>query len=149
MNTIGMICQREVVCTGPETTVQAAAKLMRTHHVGSLVIVALQDGRRRPVGIVTDRDLVIEVIALDLEPHVLTVGDIALPGLVTVWEGEALQVAADIMSNDCIRRLPVVSDSGDLVGIVSFDDLLAALTMQLSEMTVVLGRGREQTLTAG
>lgn len=146
MHTIGMICQREVVCTEAETTVQAAAKLMRTHHVGSLVIVTLEDGRRRPVGIVTDRDLVIEVIALDLAPHVLTVGDIALPPLVTVGEGEPLQTAADIMCNDCIRRLPVVGADGDLVGIVSFDDLLAALTRQLAEVSTVLGRGREQAL---
>ena len=143
MSTIGTICERNVVFTGTDTTVQAAAKLMRQHHVGSLVVVVERDGRREPVGIVTDRDIVIEVSALDLDPNVLTVGDIALPQLVTACEGDGLQAAADLMRRECVRRLPVLSEAGELVGILSFDDLLVALMRQLAETTDTLGRGRE------
>ncbi len=116
---------------------------MRQHHVGSLVVVVERDGRREPVGIVTDRDIVIEVSALDLDPNVLTVGDIALPKLVTAREGDGLQAAVDIMRKECVRRLPVLSEAGELVGILSFDDLLVALMRQLAEMTDTIGRGRE------
>jgi len=96
-----------------------------------------------PEGIVTDRDIVIEVSALDLDPNVLTVGDIALPQLVTACEGDGLQAAADLMRRECVRRLPVLSEAGELVGILSFDDLLVALMRQLAETTDTLGRGRE------
>lgn len=143
MATIGVICERNVICAGGETTVQAAAKLMRHYHVGSLVIVDNVDGRRIPVGIVTDRDIVIEVSALDLDPNVITIADIASPQLVTVREGEGVLQTAEIMRHRGVRRLPVVSEGGDLVGIVSLDDLFATLTEQMTEMARTLGRERE------
>ena len=77
MYTIGKICERMVICAGTETTVQQAAKLMREHHVGSLVVVDAAAEGKRPLGIVTDRDIVVEVSALDLDVKVMTVGDIA------------------------------------------------------------------------
>lgn len=61
MTTVGEICRRDVVFAGRETTVQAAAKLMRHHHVGTVVVVDEMDANRRPIGIVTDRDIVVEV----------------------------------------------------------------------------------------
>jgi CBS domain-containing protein len=148
MSTIEMICERDVICAGRDTTVQAAAKLMRHYHVGSLVIVDETYGRRVPVGIVTDRDIVVEVNALDLDPNVITVGDIALPELVTVREGEGVLQTAEIMRYKGVRRLPVVNEAGDLIGIVSIDDLLEVLTEQMTEMARVLGREREQEVHA-
>ncbi len=65
---IGFYCNREVVITGPETTVYEAAQLMRTHHVGTLIIAEKDDGLTRPLGIVTDRDLVLGVMAPGLKP---------------------------------------------------------------------------------
>ncbi|NBR28300.1 MAG: CBS domain-containing protein [Betaproteobacteria bacterium] len=144
MYTIGMICERNVICAGADTTVQNAAKLMREYHVGSLVVVDVAAGGRRPVGIVTDRDIVVEVSALDLDPKVLTVGDIASPRLVTVFEGEGLQETLAIMCGECVRRLPVVDDDGNLAGILSYDDLLTTLTRQLADAAVSLGGGREK-----
>ena len=145
MYTIGMICERDVICTGADTTVQNAAKLMREKHVGSLVVVDAAAGGRRPLGIVTDRDIVVEVSALDLDPKVMTVGDIASPRLVTVSEGEGLQETLAIMCSECIRRLPVVDDVGNLTGILSYDDLLITLTRQLAEAADRLGGGREKS----
>lgn len=142
MTTIGSICERDVICTNSETTVQAAAKLMRQYHVGALVIVDDAAGRRMPKGIVTDRDIVVEVAALDLDPNVITVGDIAMPELVTVREVEGVLETIELMRLKGVRRLPVVGEGGELVGIVSVDDLLEIMSEQMSEMTRALGRER-------
>jgi len=83
---IGQICKREVTYAARDTTVQAASKLMRHYHVGTVVVVDDMAGRRVPIGIVTDRDIVVEVNAVDLNPNVITVGDIMAPELVTVRE---------------------------------------------------------------
>mgnify|MGYP001610500650 CR=1 FL=1 len=140
--TIGQICNREVVFTARDTTVQAAAKLMRHHHVGTVVVVDEMEGRRVPAGIVTDRDIVIEVNAVDLNPAVITVGDIMAPELVTVRESEDLLQAVEIMRYKGVRRLPVVDPDGNLAGIVSIDELFEALTEQMMEMARILGRER-------
>jgi CBS domain-containing protein len=143
MTTSGQICNREVVFTTRDTTVQAAAKLMRQHHVGTVVVVDDANGRRVPVGIVTDRDIVVEVCAVDLNPNVITVGDIMAPELLTVREGEGLLQTVEIMRYKGVRRLPVVDRDGNLTGIVSVDDLLEALTEQMTEIARILGRERE------
>ena len=144
--TIGQICNREVVSAARDTTVQAAAKLMRHFHVGTVVVVDAGDDSRVPVGIVTDRDIVIEVCAVDLNQNVITVGDIMAPELVTVREDEGLLQTLEIMRYKGVRRLPVVDKNGTLSGIVSIDDLFGALTEQMAEMARVLGREREHEI---
>ena len=94
------------------------------------------------MGIVTDRDIVVEVSALDLDPNVLTVGDIASPDLVTVREDDSVLQTMEIMRAKGVRRLPVTSERGDLVGIVSIDDLLETMSEQMFELTRALGRAR-------
>ena len=143
MRAIGEICKRDVVCTTRNTTIQAAAKMMRHYHVGTLVVIDETDGNRMPEGILTDRDIVIEIDALDLAPKAITVGDIMSYELVTVREDEGLLQTVKIMRCKGVRRLPVVDRDGDLAGIVSIDDLLEALTEQMTEMARILGRERE------
>lgn len=148
MITIGTICERDVICAGAETTVQAAAKLMRRHHVGCIVIIEPSGERRIPAGIVTDRDIVMEVSALDLDPNVITIGDICTPKLEVVREGEGLLETAEIMRSKGVRRLPVVGDHGELTGIISIDDLFEALTGQLSGMARILCCERQYEMQA-
>jgi CBS domain-containing protein len=143
MTTIADICKREVIHAPREATVQVAAKLMRHYHVGTLVVVDEFNGSRLPIGVVTDRDIVIEVNAVDLDPKTITVGDIMAPELVTVREDEGLLQAVEIMRFKGVRRLPVVDEAGNLSGIVSIDDLFEALTEQMTEMARILGRERE------
>lgn len=139
--TIGEICSREVVYGTRETTVVAAAQLMRRHHVGSLVIVEqLNGGKRLPIGIVTDRDIVVEVTALDLDPRTITVGDIMGDALVTAREGEGLLETMEIMRYKGVRRLPIVGEDGQLIGIVTIDDLLEVLAEQLTELARIVSR---------
>jgi CBS domain-containing protein len=143
MATIGDLCERQVVYTTRDTTIFVASKMMRQFHVGTLVVVDEVDGKRVPAGILTDRDIVIGINALDLDSKALTVGDAMSAELVTVRADEGLLEAAEIMRYKGVRRLPVVDSEGNLAGIVSIDDLLESLTEEMSEMARVLGRERE------
>jgi len=139
--TIGEICTRDTVITTRDATVAAAARLMRQHHVGTLVVVdAVNGGKRVPVGIVTDRDAVIEVMATGLDPNTITVGDIMGPELVTARESEGVLETMQIMRCKGVRRLPIVGKSGELIGIVSIDDLLEILAEEISELAKVVAR---------
>ena len=139
--TIGEICTRVTVFTTRETTVADAAKLMREHHVGSLVVVEdINGSKRAPVGIVTDRDAVVEVMATGLDPNTITVGDIMVQDLVTARESEGVLETMQIMRYKGVRRLPIVGKSGELIGIVSIDDLLEVLAEELSELAKIIAR---------
>jgi len=128
---ISEICNREVVIVQPDSTVLEAAKLMRQHHVGDVLVVEDRNGVRIPVGIVTDRDLVVEIMAPELDQRVITVGDIILPELITVKENTGVFEAIQYMRAKGVRRLPVVADNGGLVGILTLDDLLELLAEEL------------------
>lgn len=145
---IGEICNREVVIVTRETPVPEAARLMRHYHVGDLVVVEELSGRRRPVGIVTDRDIVIEVVAMDVAAERLTVGDIMSAEVAQVRESEGVYETIRYMRDKGIRRLPVVDRDGWLQGIVTLDDLLILLAEEMSAMAKLVAReiDREQAL---
>jgi CBS domain-containing protein len=145
---IGEICTRETVFATRDMTVAAAARLMRQHHVGTLVVVEeIKGDRRMPVGIVTDRDAVIEVMATGLDPNVITVGDIMDQELVTARESEGVLETMQIMRHKGVRRLPIVDQEGLLVGIVSIDDLLEVLAEEISELTKIVAREQARETT--
>lgn len=143
---IGEICNREVVIVARQTPVIEAARLMRQYHVGDLVVVDEPSGRRRPVGIVTDRDIVIELVAMEVAPQGLCVGDIMSAELATVRETEGVFETIRYMRDKGIRRLPVVDQDGWLQGIVTLDDLLILLAEEMGEMARLIRRemDREQ-----
>jgi CBS domain-containing protein len=128
---VGEICNRDVIIVRREDTILAAAKLMRQNHVGDVVVVDEKDGSRLPVGIVTDRDLVVEIMATELDQKVITAGDIMIEELVTVKENLGVFEAIQYMRANAIRRLPVVDERGALVGILALDDLLQLLSEEL------------------
>ena len=132
--TIGDICNRDVVVAERETTAQAAAKLMRQHHVGSLVVIDRKEGRRVPVGLVTDRDLIMEIHALDLDASVIAVGDILGKRLITVSESCSALKTVQIMRMEGVRRVPVVDHEGSLIGIVTLDDMIGRLAKEFKEI---------------
>jgi CBS domain-containing protein len=141
MLTIGEICNREVVFTTRDTSIAATARLMRQYHVGTVVIVDQMNGDTRvPVGIVTDRDLVVEVLATELDPKAITAGDIMGPELVSARETEGLAEAMEMMRFKGVRRLPIVGDEGQLTGIVSIDDLLEVIAEQMADLTKIVSR---------
>jgi CBS domain-containing protein len=131
---ISEVCNREVVIAQPGDTVLEAALLMRQHHVGDVVIVEDRGGKRVPVGIVTDRDLVVEIMAPQLDPATITVGDIMAPDLVTVKEYAGLYEAIELMHSRGVRRLPVVDVNGGLAGILALDDLVELLADEMAAL---------------
>lgn len=145
---LGEICNREVVVVERAASAADAARLMRGYHVGDLVVVEARNGERVPVGILTDRDLVVEVLAQDLDPQAVTVGDLMSYELTKAWEQDDVEQALELMRSRGIRRLPVVDEFGALIGIVTVDDLLEYVGEQLSDLVHVAGREqqRERTL---
>lgn len=131
---ISKICNREVVIVQPNETVLEAARLMRQHHVGDVLVVEDRGGMRVPVGIVTDRDLVVEIMAAKLDPAFTAVSDVMLHELVTIKESVGLFEAIEYMRCKGVRRLPVVADNGGLVGILTLDDLLELLAEELAAL---------------
>ena len=126
------LCNRSAVIAYPDMSLADAALLMRVRHVGSLVIVGERLGERVPVGMLTDRDIVVATVAQDLDPRAIKVGDIMTRELVTVAENATVTDALSLMRERGIRRLPVVNDQGTVAGIVALDDLLAAMTAELN-----------------
>lgn len=137
---IGEICNREVVVVTPDTSAAEAAQLMRQHHVGDVVVVMEEGGRRTPEGILTDRDLVVEVVAAGLDPAVLKVGEIMAPDLATVQENTGVFEAIRYMRDKGVRRMPVVDAGGNLVGILALDDLLDLLAEELNALASLVAR---------
>ena len=134
----GEACNRTVVVVSRNTTLSEASKLMRRHHVGSLVV--LGDGERRtPVGIITDRDIVVEVLAADLDFRNMLAGEIMSPVLHTAVEDDDTHETLKAMRQYGVRRIPVVSGSGALVGIVTLDDLLDLLGVELGDIVRAIG----------
>lgn len=145
--TLGRICNRETIIARRETSIAEAARLMRTHHVGDLVIIEEKNGRSVPVGILTDRDLVIEILAKDVDPATVTAGDAMSDRLVTASEAESLFEALLRMRTQGVRRMPVVDAEGGLVGIVAADDFLDLLAEEMSALAqlVTHEQTREKT----
>lgn len=135
---IGEVCNREVVVARGDETVLQAATRMRQLHVGAVVVIEERDGKELPIGIVTDRDVVIEVVAPGLDPKVITVGDIMASSLASVNEDTGVFEAIQYMRSRGVRRLPVVDRDGGLTGIVTLDDLLALLAEELDAFSKLL-----------
>ncbi len=136
----GELCTLQVVIADRETSVAEAAKLMRNDHVGDIVVVDRTNGQNIPVGIVTDRDLVMEVMATDLDAKMLTLGDIMEHELLTASEDDSVLAAIEKMRYKGVRRLPVVGKTGTLVGMLSFSDLIEFLAEEMSHLAKVITR---------
>ncbi len=137
------IYRRDVITVGPEATVAEVAGLMRTQHVGDVIVVE-HDARRRPIGIVTDRDLVVEVLAQEVDPEELTAADVMSRDLVSVGEDEGILRVIRVMRDYGHRRLPVVNAAGALVGVLSMDDVFRLMAVELSALASISTQERLQ-----
>jgi CBS domain-containing protein len=113
------IMTKDVATATPDTTLEEIATMMKEEDVGSIPVVDEDD---ELAGIVTDRDIVIRCIAEGKDPTETTVDEILSEDLQTVEPNTNVEEAANIMSRQQIRRLPVV-ENGRLVGIVSLGDI--------------------------
>jgi CBS domain-containing protein len=144
MTIAGEFCTRTVYTVGRTDTLLEAARRMREHHVGDLVVVEPRDGRCVPVGVITDRDIVVGVLATSPERMgTLAVGDVLTEGVVTASQSERLEDVLDDMQAAGVRRMPVVDDEGGLIGIVTFDDALQFVAGELTTLATLVARARD------
>ena len=119
-------------------TVQEAARLMRKHHVGALIVTDEGLDRDKPVGIVTDRDIVIKAVADGL-PHGTRLEEVMTQALATVLRSDTLEHALELMRTRGVRRLAVAEPGGELAGFLSFDDVVDRLAAEVAGVHGVLG----------
>ena len=131
--TVETICQRNVDTADALERVQSAAQRMDSRNVGTLIVL---DGVRRPIGILTDRDIALRVVGRGRDPFATAVGDVMTAELETVLESVSVEEALKSMRARGVRRLPVTRASGELVGVVTLDDILAHLAQEFA----VVGR---------
>lgn len=141
---IGEICNRQVVFAARGATVKQAAQLMREYHVGTLVIADDMDGSRTPCGIVTDRDIVVGVVAKELDPDTLKASDIMGTELVTALDTDGVAETIELMRSKGVRRVPVIDARGTLVGIVTFDDILELLAEEMQGLARMVSREQKR-----
>lgn len=137
---VGNFCNRDVVITDRDTTILEAAKLMRHHHVGDIVVVENLGKGNIPIGIITDRDIVVELLAEEIDLSRVTVGDAMGLDLYAVKEEDDLLETTHLMRRQGIRRVPVLGTAGELVGIITLDDMIEVIAEQLSTLTLISGR---------
>lgn len=131
--TVQSIARESVVTVGVDESVDAVVDIMEEQNVGSVVVV--DDGR--PVGMLTDRDIVVDVLGADADPATTTVGDVMSGDLITVDADIGVLDLFRELSEAGVRRVPVIDD-GDLVGIVTLDDLLVLLSMELQSVANII-----------
>lgn len=136
---IGKICRRPVVTIRPGDSLSTAARLMREHHIGYLIVADPQSsGAIRPLGVLTDRDIVLTVLAKEADPAALTAGDIMNSQPVTADESDSVESALQTMRRIGVRRLPVVGRRGELTGVLSLDDVIDTLASDIQELAGVI-----------
>ena len=132
---IGELCTSQTISCTRDDTVQGAALLMRQHHVGDVIVVDTDEDTSVPVGILTDRDIVVSVIAPGLDPASILAGDIMSDDLLTARETDDVYELIERMRLRGIRRVPVVDAAGKLCGVVCADDLLEFLAEEMGELS--------------
>ncbi|MDH3609439.1 MAG: CBS domain-containing protein [Gammaproteobacteria bacterium] len=131
---VGEICNRQVVICGRDDSIQNAAELMRDNHVGDVIVVEHKEGKHFPIGILTDRDIVIEVLAEGVNLNDIVVNDVMSSELISVKEDDYIIETIEQMRDRGIRRVPVVNQEGSLEGILAVDDAIELVAELLSNL---------------
>lgn len=131
----GTICSRQVQLAPLQASARDAAMLMARWEVGSLVVI---DGHERPIGMLTDRDLVLRILAPGADAEHVVVGEVMSPFPTTIPEEASVEEALEVMRGTGVRRLPVVRGDGALVGILTLDDLVSLLAAELGAVQDVV-----------
>ena len=133
--TLAKICSRDAAQASPQTPIASIVRTMRDRNVGSVVIV---DDARRPIGIVTDRDLAIRVLEPGLDPKATLADAVMTRNVRTMPASASANEALEMMRQLGVRRLPVVGARGELFGIISVDDVLQRVAEELGSLSLVL-----------
>lgn len=142
--TVGEFCTREVVFTERKTGIVEVAQLMRQYHVGTLIVVEDRNDQAIPAGIITDRDIVVEILAQEVDLDSVVAEDIMSYDLVCVQESDGIWETLVQMRSKGIRRVPVVNERGGLEGILTMDDLVELLAEELNLLAKVIATEQAQ-----
>ncbi len=129
--TVGAVRSRNIVRAPRTNSLREGAILMRQHHVGALLVTEQGAGAERVIGIVTDRDLVLQGVAAGTAPDAATLGDVMSSDLATIAAEAPLRDAVEEMRRQGVRRLGV-TEGDELVGLISFDDVVDAIAARLA-----------------
>jgi len=140
--TVGTICNHNVATIDPDADITEVAERMRKEHVGDLIVAQFKDARLVPVGIITDRDIVVSVVAKKVDPATLTAADVMSEDLLTVREDNGIEFALREMRRIGVRRVPVVGSAGELVGVLSINDVIDWLGAQLGHIGDIIRFGQ-------
>lgn len=146
--TVSVVCNPNVATIGAAEGVVDAAVRMRQEHVGDLIVTEQRGSAMIPVGILTDRDIVVGVVAKRVAPDNVTVGDAMTRDPLTVREDASLEFALRQMRLHGVRRAPVVRANGDLVGVIAVDDLIQHLAVQLGRLADLIRLEQDAELRA-
>lgn len=137
------IAVHSVVTLAADADIREAAAAMRSAHVGDVIVTEPSEHGPVPVGLLTDRDIVVALEAREVPPKAVSVGDIMTRDLVTIEESQSLAQTLGCMQSAGVRRVPVVDGNGVLSGIVTVDDIVSLLAFQLSQVSAILRHERE------
>ena len=142
------LCEKDVICLKPSDTVFDAAERMCADHVGNVVIVDDKNSRKIPVGMLTDRDIVINSIAKKLNPESIKISDIMSKKVVTASEDIEISDLIQLITTEGVSRLPIVDSSGALIGILSSKRLFQYMAQGLcllSSLSIQQQKREEKT----
>lgn len=134
------ICNPDVVVCDPNTTVLSAAVIMRQRHVGALVVVDEPEGSQVPLGIITDRDIVVEVLGNGLDPAKTKVDSLLRKPVIIAHDTEDVAEVLERMRVHGVRRIPVVSNHQRLAGIIALDDVLKLIAANTNALVEIIDR---------
>jgi len=132
---IGEVCRRDAISIANTEGITEAARLMREHHVGFLIVHQLGDDLRRPIGVLTDRDLVVEVMAKKIDPEAIKVDDAMARQPLVANETDDMSDLLQAMRLGGVRRVPVVDARGASIGVIAIDDVFDVITTFMCELT--------------
>jgi len=133
---LGNLCRREVVVVNQGTPIKEAVKFMEEKNIGSVIVV----GGGKPVGIATDRDILLRVVNKGLDPEKSSVDDVMTKEIVTLKESMGLFEALEQVKGKGIRRFPIVDARGNLKGIMTLDDIIYLLGKEMADVASIIER---------
>jgi CBS domain-containing protein len=131
---VSEICSNNVICVLKQDSVLDVARIMREQQVGAVVVVDNINEEIIPQGVITDHDLVLEVLAANIAPSVLKAEDILTSELFCVTETHNVRKALKYLRYYGVRSAPVVNVKGVLVGLFSIEDAFTKLSEEFSEL---------------
>ena len=137
------IATKKVVTVPFNATIEEAAKIMREYHVGDLIVVKKEGSRTLPIGIITDRDIVVSTTAFGVAPWDASVSDTMVSPFITARATDHVDHVLNLMKEHGVKRIPLVNEEGDLCGIISADDITTFLSSELNDVTKIIPRQRD------